>query len=335
VDPVEAARNALSCVLEIVPGERLVVLVDEELREIGDAFSCGGIDLGAWVRTVVLPTTEKPRKAPDPLLQDLLASQEVSVFVNVLKGGREETPFRVRCIHLQTRSKRARLGHCPGINMEMMSSGALALTIDEHDQMKEEAREILTRVEGATKVHCYNNAGTDFTLSVGGRKWFSDTFLDWTNIKWMNLPTGEVIVGPVETSLEGTIVAKAVGGLPVPLPNPVEIVAKKGKAEKISCIDQTALKQTQKSLATDRWASFVGEFAIGLNHHARIVPEFLESEKVRKTAHIAFGNNSDYPQPTRNTSANHMDFLFEAPTIIIERDGEELTLVKGGVILLS
>ena len=335
MDPVEAAKNALSCALEVVSGERLVILVDEELNEIGEVFGQGGLELGAWVRKVVLPTPLEPRKEPDPLLVDLLASSNIDVFINLLRGSREETPFRIKTIHLETRSKRSRLGHCPGINMDMMTDGALALTVEDYKQMRDEAQEILNRIEGSTKVHCTNPAGTDFTISVEGRKWFTEAILNWSDMKWMNLPIGEVIVGPVENSMEGTLISTAVGGLEVPLPNPVEVVAEKGKAVKVTCDHPVSLQQIQDSLNTDKWASFVGEFAIGLNSKARIVTEFLESEKVRRTAHIAFGNNADYPQPTKNRSANHMDFLFEEPTIIIERPGEEITIVKDGEIILS
>ncbi|MEE9223516.1 MAG: hypothetical protein V3U51_02080, partial [Thermoplasmata archaeon] len=45
--------------------------------------------------------------------------------------------------------------------------------------------------------------GTDLTMSIKDRDWFSDTFFDWRTMKWINLPVGEVVVGPVENSMEG------------------------------------------------------------------------------------------------------------------------------------
>ena len=42
--------------------------------------------------------------------------------------------------------------------------------------------------------------------------------------------------------------------------------------------------------------------------------EFLETEKIKGTIHIAFGDNLDYPSG-KNNSGNHMDFLISKPTV--------------------
>jgi leucyl aminopeptidase (aminopeptidase T) len=61
----------------------------------------------------------------------------------------------------------------------------------------------------------------------------------------------------------------------------------------------------------------VGEFAFGLNPKARLVQEFLESEKVGEAIHVAFGSNMDYPGVVANNSATHQDFLVDKPTVTI------------------
>jgi leucyl aminopeptidase (aminopeptidase T) len=73
-------------------------------------------------------------------------------------------------------------------------------------------------------------------------------------------------------------------------------------------------KRVDNSLATDAMAKVVGEFAFGINPKARFVEEFLESEKIHGTIHIAFGDNRSFPSG-RNNSANHMDFLMSKPTV--------------------
>jgi leucyl aminopeptidase (aminopeptidase T) len=42
--------------------------------------------------------------------------------------------------------------------------------------------------------------------------------------------------------------------------------------------------------------------------------QFLETEKIKGTCHIAFGNNTEFPGG-KNQSQNHMDFLIAKPTI--------------------
>lgn len=42
----EAAEHALSCVLEAVYGERVIVVSDDEKLDVGYAFSEGALNLG-------------------------------------------------------------------------------------------------------------------------------------------------------------------------------------------------------------------------------------------------------------------------------------------------
>jgi leucyl aminopeptidase (aminopeptidase T) len=82
-------------------------------------------------------------------------------------------------------------------------------------------------------------------------------------------------------------------------------------------------------------ASVVGEMAIGLNPKARIVDEFVETEKVYGTAHIAFGRNIDYPTGGANDSANHLDFLMSEPTIVAVFPDEKRELVRDGRVIIQ
>ncbi|MHA2349128.1 MAG: aminopeptidase, partial [Candidatus Thorarchaeota archaeon] len=189
----------------------------------------------------------------------------------------------------------------------------------------------LAVLQDVEKVHVKAPAGSDFSLDVKGRTWFSDTFLNWKNMKWMNLPTGEVIVGPVETGMQGTLVCDlAVGGIG-PLKKPVKVEVKDGLVQSVSSDDNNALKVVLEAQETDAMAKRIGEFAIGLNPSARIVEEFLESEKVGSTIHVAFGNNMDYPGIVANNSENHQDFLVDKPTVTVTySDGRESVIMDKG-----
>jgi leucyl aminopeptidase (aminopeptidase T) len=170
------------------------------------------------------------------------------------------------------------------------------------------------KLESAIRIEITNPAGTNLTLSVKNRAFFTDTKLDWKTMKWMNLPTGEVIVAPVENSLEGTLVCDmAIGGIG-PLKTPFTIIAKNGAVQNTHSDNAEIRKRVDDSLATDAMAKVVGEFAFGINPKARFVEEFLETEKIHGTIHIAFGDNSDFPMG-KNNSANHMDFLISKPTV--------------------
>jgi len=330
MEPSTAAGNALEYVLEAVQGESLVIVCDDEKKEIGKAFADGALALGLWTRLVMLKTSDKTRKEIPPQLLEVLTAQKPDVYVNLLRESREETPFRIKIIRLQRRDLRSRLGHCPGVTLAMLTEGALALTAEEHKRMQMFADKLILALDGAVTIEVSNSAGTNLSLEVKGREFFTDTKYDWRLRKWMNLPTGEVIVAPLENSLDGRLVCDmAIGGIG-PIKAPVEIVAKNGKAQGVTSKDKEVLKKVKDTLNTDDWSDVVGEFAFGINPKARLVQEFLEDEKILGTTHVAFGHNTDFPGG-RNASKNHMDLLISRPTVkITKADGSYMIILEKG-----
>ncbi|MHA1881758.1 MAG: aminopeptidase [Candidatus Thorarchaeota archaeon] len=337
MEPKTAAANALESVLEARSGESILIVCDDSRKEIGQAFAEGALGLGLWTRMVILETEESEfRKiAPPHLVEMINAPNQPDIFINILRGPAKETPFRISIIQLETRKGQSRLGHCPGITMDMLTEGALSLSREQNAEMQEKSRNLLANLQEVEKVHVKAPAGTDFMLSVKGRTWFADTYINWKTMKWMNLPTGEVLVGPVETSMQGTLVCDlAVGGIG-PLKHPITVEVKDGRVQSITSKDTDASKIVEETQATDDMAKHIGEFAIGLNPKARIVKEFLESEKVANTIHIAFGSNMDYPGVVANNSATHQDFLVDKPTVTITyADGRERVIMKDGQLTL-
>lgn len=338
MDPKIAAANALETVLEARAGESILIVTDDVRREVAEAFAQGAIELGLWTRLVVLDTEEGVfrKDLPKHLVEMINAPNQPDIFVNTLRGMAEETPFRIATIKLETRKGRSRLGHCPGITMDMLTEGALSLTREENAEMQNNARALLAVLQDVESVHVIAPAGSDFTLNVRGRTWFSDTFINWKTMKWMNLPTGEVLIGPVETGMQGNLVCDlAIGGIG-PIKTPVCIGVKDGKVVKVESDDKKVVQSILDNQAIDNMAKHVGEFAFGLNPKARIVEEFLESEKVGSAIHVAFGNNMDYPGVVANNSATHQDFLVDKPTVIVTySDGRERTILENGKLTMD
>jgi len=328
----EAAKNALECVLEAKEKESVVVFCDDLKMDVGKAFANGSLKLGLQTRLVPLKTDANVfRKEISPKMMEILTKQTPDIYVNLLRGVREETPFRIKLIQMETRGRKARLGHCPGVTLDMLTKGALAMAIKEHRQMQSFAKNLIQKLSQAAKVEITNPGGTNVSLNVEGRSFFTDTIIDWKTMKWMNLPTGEVIVAPLENSFEGELICDmAVGGIG-PLKAPVKLTVHNGKVQDSSSEDSQELRRIRDSLNTDAESSTVGEFAFGINPKARFVEEFLEAEKILGTIHIAFGNNSDMPGG-KNQSKNHMDFLISKPTVkIFNKDGSGIDVLVNGV----
>ncbi len=337
MDTILAAANAIESVLEARPGESILIIADDVRKDVAQVFAEGALRLGLWTRMLVLDTGKNHLRdeVPKHLVEIINAKNSPDIYINILCGDAGETPFRIKIIQLETRKGKARLGHCPGITMDMLTEGALSLTREENKKMQEVARALLAVLQDVSSVHVTSPSGSDFTLSVKGRTWFSDTFINWKDMKWMNLPTGEVLVGPVENSMEGRLVCDlAVGGIG-PISKPVAIETERGAVVKAECEDENVLRIINETQAIDKMAKHVGEFAVGLNPKARLVQEFLESEKVGSAIHVAFGNNMDYPGVVANNSATHQDFLVDKPTVVITYvNGQILKVMEDGKILV-
>ena len=237
--PYIAAQNALKNVLEAEPGERILIICDDKLKEIGEGFANGATDYGLWTRLVVLKTNKIRKHVPEHL-KEILLSQRPDIFINLLVGKSEETPFRIKVIKMERRTK-TRLGHCPGITIDMMTDGALALSDSQYGKMQGFAGGLMAKLLGAEKIEISSPSGTNLSLSVKNRDFFTDTKLNWKTMKWMNLPVGEVIVGPGEDSLSGNLVCEsAIGGVGL-LKKPLIIQAKEGKVKKVESKDKSVL----------------------------------------------------------------------------------------------
>ncbi len=330
----ESARNALRCVLDATNGESIIIVCDDEKASVGKAFGEGALALGLWTKLLNLETSNEARKEVPAYILEVLSARKPDLYINLLRGVGGETPFRIKLIHLETRDKKSRLGHCPGVNIDMLSKGALALTSNEHEQMQNFARNLINRLKETTRVEVKSPSGTNLSFKTEDRPFFTDTIIDWKEMKWMNLPTGEVIVAPIEDSLQGTLVCDmAIGGMG-PLKKPLKLQIKDGVVTEAYSDDEETLTKVKNSLALDEWAKVVGEFAFGINPKARFIDEFLESEKIVGTTHVAFGNNTDMPGG-KNPSSSHMDLLISKPTVkVTNKRGESMTVLIKGKFLI-
>lgn len=332
MDPALAAKNCLRSVMEVKPKENLIIVCDKSLRNLGEIFEGGGKHLGLNTNLIALDDTKLRKTAPKELIKTLKTT-DVDIFVNILRGMSEETPFRIEILMAEN-DRKVRLGHCPGLTKEMFTDGALAMTEGDYKTMTTLKDKILKACKGTERVEITTPAGTDLSMNVKNREFFTDIHVDWKTMKWMNLPVGEVLCGPVENEANGTLVCdKAVGGVGK-VRAPVKITVKDGRAVDVTGGEPKALAQIKEALATDNWSSVIGEFAFGMNPSARFSDEFLEAEKMMGTCHIALGNNLDYPGG-HNSSTHHMDFLVFKPTIKVHyKSGEEHVILKEGNFLI-
>ncbi len=150
---------------------------------------------------------------------------------------------------------------------------------------------------------------TDLVLKVQGRTWIN---CDGKK----NFPDGEVFTSPIETSVEGNILFSypaCFGGREV---DRVRLEFKGGKVVRAEAQKNQAF--LEEMIGMDKGASFVGEFAIGMNENiTKFTKSILFDEKIGGTIHLALG--ASIPETGgKNESALHWDMVCDM------REGGEL-----------
>lgn len=326
-----AAKKVLRSVLEVSKDDLVFIISDDETKEIGLAFEAAASQLCAKAPTLyLLKESERPLyalpKDMEKLLDKFKASKTTGslVYINAFQGFLEETPFRLQLIRKQ-KDDRSRVGHAPGISVEMMNDGSMTA---DYEAIYKVAKALMDAFKNAATVKLTGPGGTDITMNIEDRGFDTDVRIPRGGIG--NLPAGEVWCAPVETSANGVLVCDGSIGDMGPVKDPLAMTIKAGKIVSMECADMDFAGKVRKALSLDDMSSVIGEFGIGLNPQAKLTGNLLEDEKAGGTAHIAFGNNIDMPGG-RNNSKTHRDFLMKGPTIEVRyKDGTKATLIKNG-----
>ncbi len=142
---------------------------------------------------------------------------------------------------------------------------------------------------------------TDLTLDTKGRKWITD---DWK----ANMPGGEVFTSPILESVNGHIYFDFPLSRHGKTMSDIYLEFKNGKIIQVSANNNQKFLQTL--LATDEFAPFVGEIAIGLNKGCtRYLDNILFDEKMAGTIHLALGAGFPECGQPCNHSALHLDIV--------------------------
>lgn len=272
----EGARLVLTTSAGLRPGEKVLVVVDETTRTVGEAFLAAAKSLGADpVLIEIRPRTADGEEPPEPAGTAMAASDLV-----LLATGRSLTHTHAR--RSATRSG-ARVISMPGITEDLLREGGLAA---DWGKIHEAVRRTARRLRGARDVHLTSAAGTDLTFSVAGRDWVSeDTGLCTRKGAFTTLPAGELFIAAVEGTPEGRLVVDAFFEEHLRAPATALITA--GHATRI--VGAPTAVETMNRGGKDGRA--LSRFGFGLNPQARVTGPHLEAEKAIGSAHIGFGDN--------------------------------------------
>ena len=175
-----------------------------------------------------------------------------------------------------------------------------------------EQQHIVEYLEQHDEIHIVA-PGTDIRYRAGGRKWINCAGTE-------NFPDGEVFSGPIENSVNGTVLFSYPAIYDGNEVADVQLVFRDGKAIKSSA--SRGLDFLNATLDTDAGARYVGEVAFGLNYNIqRFSKDTLFDEKIGGTMHMALG--ASLPETSGvNESAVHWDMVCDLREGKVFADGQ-------------
>jgi leucyl aminopeptidase (aminopeptidase T) len=306
------AVNAIGC-LTVQPGERVAVLVDEPLADVGLRVCDAATAAGAHVTLTVIPDSSRPITTADAPFVASLAEVDALLFwigsTSPPEFGAHRYPIYERSTVTGTRiAFGAEIDE--GILQHEMSA--------DYDAVRELCTAMVARLAGSAHVRVTTPGGTDCTFDLSGRSWIVDDGRIEGRSAFGNLPGGEVYIAPVRAGAEGVCVIDrsiAVPGLGL-LREPIAITFRAGRIVDVAG-GREADRVREVIAAAGEGGDNVAELGIGTNAGARLTGSIITDEKVLGTAHVAFGDNEG-KYGGDNKASIHVDGVMADASIWID-----------------
>jgi aminopeptidase len=278
----EVARRVVTDYLGVKPHEAFLLVTDTGAsaavaEALIDAAFAGGID-ASHVR---IRMRRRSGEEPPAAAAAAMVAADVCLCVTARS-----------LYHTRAKGMAQASGTRGCFNAPPLLSGwtAGAMTAD-FTAIRPTAERLAARLRGADGVRVTSPAGTEVTVSVGGREprgWYTGIVRGPGEIS--AFPGGEVSFPPLEGTAQGTIVFERVMTDLGLLAEPIAITVEDGHAVAFAGGKEAA--QLRALVGGVAGATNIAELGIGLNGAARISDDITESKKKLGTAHFALGDNA-------------------------------------------
>jgi hypothetical protein len=339
-------------------GERVLIITNpsKATREISMSLFDATLESGGVPVLVVQREKGQFDLAEEEVVKSIATNPDIVISISCdrlgkdrygMKHGYKGKKRRYESIYdLLHEEKKLRTFWSPGITLGMFKR---TVPID-YTRLRSDAKRLCKILTGAESVKVVAPGGTDFTLSLRGRKAKADDGDYRQRGRGGNVPSGEayacpalgsangviafdgsivlndgevVIKRPILTEVNGGFVTKISGGKEASL---LRKSVKEGEAKARQMGRSGDLRpELVQKYAKNAWA--IGELGIGLNRKAKIVANMLEDEKVYGTCHFAIGSNYDGDAE----AMIHLDGLVKSPTItVVSKSGKVSEFMTDG-----
>jgi leucyl aminopeptidase (aminopeptidase T) len=316
----EISRVVFESCLNISAGEKALILTDKNKLHLAEAL----YDYGRKITETCLHVIPVTRFDGDELRT---GDEEFCAGFDVIIAPTTMSVSHTSAI-IKARRRGARVATMPGITDEIFDT---ALMID-YQALSRKTRFLQEHLVGVRNICVNAPAGTEVCFSVEGRSFVPLDGCCHTSGCFVNLPDGEVMIAPLEESVNGRIVfdlslmpdhPTSYGVIGLLKGDKVIVDVEEGRIVSVSGSHKADIFRSVLE-AADNNASIVAEFAIGTNPAARIIGNILMDEKVAGTVHFAFGSNVSFGG--RNQSNVHLDGVIGFPDVIAD---SKLILKRG------
>jgi leucyl aminopeptidase (aminopeptidase T) len=316
----QGVSQAVENCLKVQPGEKALIITDQQTIEIGSALRAAIEKIAGEVEFFVMEDFgTRPIDMP-PAIEDAFRSADVSVYAAQGVEGELQT-FRMPILKAIEANPTLRHAHMAGITPRIMCDGMCS----DYKEIQRISRLVYERVSIAESIEVTTEKGCNFTARFSPElKWvISDGDIKPGRLK--NLPDGEVCTCPIDVNgtavidgCLGDFFAQKYDSLEE---TPIIIEIENGRAIRasIECADEQLREEfTEYLFENDEHSHRIGEFAIGTNTClTELIYEILQDEKF-PGVHIAFG----CPFPSQTGAdwdcRTHVDGVINSPTIIAD-----------------
>ncbi|WP_311171404.1 aminopeptidase [Halobellus ordinarius] len=308
-----AATTAVEQCMALDAAESCVVVTDDKRRPIGEALYDAASAVAAETTILQYPPGDQHGEEPPGPVAAAMAAADVFL-----------APTTKSVSHTRARGDACEAGArgatLPGITEEVFLTGLDA----DYDAIAAHCADVLEQVADAEEIRVTSPAGTDITVTPGGREWHTDTGIVHDAGDFSNLPAGEVFVSP--TDANGTYVVDGTmrpHGL-LDEGQRLRFEVEDGYVTEISDDEIRAQVETAAE-AVGRDAYNLAELGIGTNVGVTdLVGSVLLDEKAAGTVHLAIGDDAGIGGDT--DAPLHLDGIVREPTVMA--DGEEVELPR-------
>ena len=311
-DRREISRVVFEACLKVRPGEKVLILTDRNKEHLARPL----YDFGKTITDTVLqiiPVTRFDGDEPGREITELCQGFDVILAPTTMSVSHTSAM-------VEARRKGARVATMPGITDEIFDTALLT----DYRALSEKTVRLQRQMNSARELYVTAPGGTDVRFSVEGREFFALDGCCHAPGAFVNLPDGEVMVAPVEESINGCL-AFDLSLMPDHLTD-FGIIGLLTKEKVIVEVESGRIKSIKGGkkagvfrdvlAAADERASVVAEFAMGTNPAAVIIGNILMDEKVDGTVHFAFGSNVSFGG--KNQSNVHLDGVISRPSVMAD-----------------